>query len=142
ESRYYMAGRQLYYNVTQMYPHIKNIWFVGHSLGGAISSLMGQTFGLPVVAFQAPGEAMAAGRLGLPAPPSNSRNKYANNANGVYHFGHTADPIFMGTCNGPSSGCALAGYAMESVCHSGHECVYDVVRDRKWRSGVGYHRIG
>lgn len=147
EDRYYAASRNLYYNITSMYPDIKNVWVVGHSLGGSLSSLMGQTFGIPAVAFQAPGEALASSRLGLPAPPPNDRNgkggknKYASNLNGVYHFGHTADPIFMGTCNGYSSGCYIAGYAMETHCHAGHECVYDVVNDHNWRVGLGYHRI-
>lgn len=50
-----------------MYPN-SNIWIIGHSLGGALASLLGMTFGTPVVAFEAPGEKMAAGRLHLPAP--------------------------------------------------------------------------
>ncbi|KAI5810681.1 Alpha/Beta hydrolase protein [Pyronema omphalodes] len=137
ENRYYRASLQLYYNVTQMYPDA-HIWVVGHSLGGALSSLLGQTYGLPVVAFQAPGEALAAERLGLPMPPGSSRQ---NAESGIYHFGHTADPIFMGACNGPTSACSIGGYAMESRCHSGQECVYDVVSDKGWRMGLGYHRI-
>jgi putative lipase involved disintegration of autophagic bodies len=36
-----------------------NIWIIGHSLGGALASLMGITFGTPVVAFESPGERMA-----------------------------------------------------------------------------------
>jgi lipase ATG15 len=56
-----------------MYPN-SNIWITGHSLGGALASLLGVTFGAPVVAFEAPGEKMAAGRLHLPMPvmPSSS----------------------------------------------------------------------
>lgn len=50
-----------------MYPD-SNIWIIGHSLGGSLASLLGMTFGTPVVAFEAPGEKMAAGRLHLPAP--------------------------------------------------------------------------
>jgi lipase ATG15 len=137
ENRYYRASLQLYYNVTQMYPEA-NIWVIGHSLGGAISSLLGQTYGLPVVAFEAPGEALASERLGLPMPPNGARQ---SSELGVYHFGHTADPIFMGACNGPTSACSIGGYAMESRCHAGMECVYDVVSDKGWRMGLGYHRI-
>lgn len=48
-----------------MYPH-SEIWLTGHSLGGALASLLGVTFGLPVVAFESPGEKMAASRLHLP----------------------------------------------------------------------------
>ena len=52
-----------------MYPE-SNIWLIGHSLGGALASLLGVTFGAPVVAFESPGEKMAAKRLRLPSPVS------------------------------------------------------------------------
>ena len=48
-------------------PH-SNIWVIGHSLGGALASLVGITFGLPVVTFESPGERLAATRLHLPSP--------------------------------------------------------------------------
>lgn len=44
------------------------MWIIGHSLGGALAGLLGNTFGAPVVAFDAPGEKMAAARLHLPTP--------------------------------------------------------------------------
>lgn len=137
ENRYYRASLNLYYNVTQMYPDA-NIWIVGHSLGGSVSSLLGQTYGLPVVTFEAPGEALAAQRIGLPKPPGDPKGL---NGMSVFHFGHTADPIFMGTCNGPTSACSIGGYAMETRCHGGFECVYDTVSEKGWRMGLGYHRI-
>lgn len=137
ENRYYRASLNLYYNVTKIYPNA-NIWVVGHSLGGSVSSLLGQTYGLPVVTFEAPGEALAVQRLGLPKPPGDPKGL---NGMSVFHFGHTADPIFMGTCNGPTSACSIGGYAMETRCHGGFECVYDVVSDKGWRMGLGYHRI-
>lgn len=137
ESLYYRASIELYHNVTRIYPD-SDIWVVGHSLGGAVSSLLGQTFGLPVVTFEAPGEALASQRLNLPTPPRQSKQSADI---GVYHFGHTADPIYMGTCNGPTSGCSIGGYAMETRCHTGLECTYDVVSDRGWRMGLSYHRI-
>jgi len=59
--------KNLYNNLTYMYPEA-NIWLIGHSLGGGLSSLLGATFGAPVVAFESPGEKMAAGRLHLPSP--------------------------------------------------------------------------
>lgn len=43
---------------------------LGHSLGGSLASLIGATFGPPVVAFEAPGEKVAAARLHLPSPVS------------------------------------------------------------------------
>lgn len=44
---------------------------VGHSLGGALASLLGVTFGTPTVTIESPGEKMAAGRLHLPSPVCN-----------------------------------------------------------------------
>ncbi|KAF8589730.1 alpha/beta-hydrolase [Ramaria rubella] len=124
DSLFYSIGTNLYNNVSYMYPDA-TIWLIGHSLGGALASLLGVTFGAPVVTFEAPGEKMAAQRLHLPSPPSTQH---------VTHVYHTADPIPMGTCNGVISTCAIAGYAMESRCHMGESIVYDTVT--KWRWGV------
>jgi len=70
------------------------MWLTGHSLGGALASLMGLTFGVPTVTFEAPPERMAAERLHLPSPPGLEAEDML-----VWHFGHTADPVYMGTCN-------------------------------------------
>ncbi|KAJ9649491.1 putative lipase atg15 [Coniosporium tulheliwenetii] len=137
KNHYYYAVQDLYHNVTAIYPEA-DIWVTGHSLGGSVVSLLGLTFGLPTVTFEAPGEALPAMRLGLPTPPGYRAGSHQQRANtGGYHFGHTADPIFMGTCGM----CTLAGYAMQSVCHSGLTCEYDTVKDFGWRQGLGYHRI-
>ena len=138
KNRYYQASMELYGNVTEMYPKAE-VWMAGHSLGGSVSALLGLTFGLPVVAFEAPPEAMAAARLGLPSP--DNRNAKTRKNTGITHFGHTADPIFMGTCNTAAAACTLGGYAMESVCHTGQICIYDVVEDKKWRSSARWHSI-
>lgn len=138
---YYQAALELYSNVTEIYPDA-NVWLSGHSLGGAVSSLLGLTYGLPAFTYESPPEAMAARRLGLPLPPSAAKNgMQSRNDTQIYHFGHTADPIFMGVCNGATSACTLGGYAMESSCHAGNECIYDVVADLGWRVGVGTHSI-
>lgn len=141
ENRYYMAARELYSNVTALYPD-SNVWVTGHSLGGAVSAMLGLTYGLPVVTFEAVPEALPAGRLGLPVPPgSDPSNPQTREYTGAYHFGHTADPVYIGTCNGATASCSYAGYAMESACHTGRECVYDVVTDKGWRVGIGTHKI-
>ena len=140
-NRYYSAAIELYSNVTELYPD-SNIWLTGHSLGGVVSSLLGMTFGLPTFTFEAYGDALAAGRLGLPAPPGSDPSRPQDRKfTGVHHFGHTADPVFMGTCNGATASCTLGGYAFESQCHSGVQCVYDTVGDLGWRVGLGNHRI-
>ncbi|KAG5437261.1 hypothetical protein PCANB_001054 [Pneumocystis canis] len=120
ESHYYNVALNIYYNISS----------------GALSSLLGLTFGLPTITFQAPGEKLAAKRLHLPLSPGIPENE-----SHIWHFGHTADPIFMGTCNGPTSTCWYGGYAMETQCHSGLLCVYDVVNDKGWKTTIGTHRI-
>ncbi|KAK3375500.1 Alpha/Beta hydrolase protein [Podospora didyma] len=141
ESRYYQAGRELYANVTELYPNSK-VWLTGHSLGGAVSALLGLTYGVPVVTFEAVPEALAAGRLGLPVPPGSDPDApQTRDFTGAYHFGHTADPVYVGTCNGATASCSFGGYAMESACHTGRECVYDTVGDKGWRVGIGTHKI-
>ena len=141
KNRYYHAAIELYGNVTEMYPD-SNVWLTGHSLGGSVASLLGLTFGLPTITFEAPGEALPAARLGLPAPPGNSPSAHQRREyTGSYHFGHTADPVFMGTCNSGTSSCTLAFYAMESQCHTGHRCVWDTVGDKKWRVSITTHSI-
>ncbi|KAH8818998.1 Alpha/Beta hydrolase protein [Xylogone sp. PMI_703] len=141
ENRYYAAARHLYSNVTALYPGA-TIMMSGHSLGGAVSSMLGLTYGLPVLSFQAVPDALPVSRLGLPTPPySNPRSPQKRQYTGAYHFGHTADPIYMGTCNGATATCSYAGYALETSCHTGQECVYDVVGDKGWRVSILTHRI-
>lgn len=135
KDRYYSAVLDVYRDVLEQYPNAA-IWITGHSLGGAMASLVGRTYGLPAVAFEAPGELLASRRLHLPMPPG-----LPSYMEGVWHFGHTADPIFMGTCNGASSSCSIGGYAMETSCHSGKVCVYDVVSDKGWHVNMLNHRI-
>lgn len=135
KDRYYHMALNIYKEVQKEYPEA-TIWITGHSLGGALASLVGHTFALPAVCFEAPGELLAIKRLNLPTPPNSQLN-----TEGIWHFGHTADPIFMGTCNGASSSCSIAGYAMETVCHSGNICLYDVVTDKGWHVHMLNHRI-
>ncbi|KAH6899248.1 Alpha/Beta hydrolase protein [Coprinopsis sp. MPI-PUGE-AT-0042] len=131
EDLFYPVGLNLFNNVTYMYPNA-NIWLTGHSLGGALSSLIGVTFGAPVVAFEAPAEKLAATRLHLPSPPSSQH---------VMHVYHTADPIAMGSCNGVASSCAIGGFAMETRCHLGQVMRFDTVGKLGWSVGVGTHSI-
>lgn len=141
KNRYYYAAQDLYHNVTALYPHAE-IWMAGHSLGGSVSSFLSLTFGHPALTFEAVPEAMPASRLGLPVPPGHQIGSLQKRAStGGFHFGHTADPVYMGTCNQATSVCTFGGYAMQSVCHTGQKCVYDTVKDFGWRMGIGTHKI-
>ncbi|KAF8223862.1 alpha/beta-hydrolase [Tricholoma matsutake] len=131
DNLFYPIGANLYNNLSYIYPD-SNIWITGHSLGGALASLLGATFGAPVVTFESPGEKLAASRLHLPSPPSTHH---------ITHVYHSADPIAMGTCNGVLSACALAGYAMETSCHLGKTIIYDTVSNLTWSVDIRTHGI-
>lgn len=141
KSHYYWAAKDLYHNVTERYPNA-DVWFSGHSLGGVVSTLIGLTFGLPVITFEAYPDALAASRLGLPTPPGYRIGAHqARPDTGIHHFGHTADPVYMGSCGTAGSLCTIGGYAFESYCHTGKTCTYDTVSDFGWRSSVVNHKI-
>ncbi|KAF8328844.1 alpha/beta-hydrolase [Cantharellus anzutake] len=131
ETLFYPIGVNLYNNLTYMYPDA-NIWVTGHSLGGGLASLLGVTFGTPVVAFESPGERLAARRLHLPSPPSTHH---------ITHVYHNADPIPLGACTGKLSTCYAAGYALESRCHLGKTVLYDTVGQLEWSVDIRTHGI-
>jgi putative lipase involved disintegration of autophagic bodies len=130
EDRYYATALGVMFNITHMFPD-SDIWLVGHSLGGAVASLMGHTFDFPVVTFEAPPERLPTKRLAL----------LEKTKSPIYHIGNTADPIYMGACSGWSSSCGLAGYAFESQCFTGKVCQYNTVIDKGWSLSIANHRI-
>jgi len=132
QDRYYTRAMDVILNITSSYP-TSQLWTVGHSLGGAVASLMGMTFNVPAVAFESPPDRLPAYRLGLALPPTDYPI--------TYHFGNTADPVFMGACNGYSSSCSVAGYAFESECFTGKRCIYDTIGDKDWHLNILNHRI-
>lgn len=136
-NRYYAATVELYQEVLKLYPDA-NIMTTGHSLGGVLASLIGLQHGIPAVTFEAYPQALAAKRLGLPA--AGDVAPLRKNTGG-FHFGHTADPVYMGTCNGATSFCSIGGYAFETLCHTGKRCAYDVVKDWGWRQNTQTHSL-
>ena len=105
-----------------------------------MSSLLGLTYGHPAVTFEAVPDALAAERLGLPLPPASTSHQTRSDT-GAYHFGNTADPVFMGSCHSSYSLCSMWGYAFESQCHTGSRCVYDTVKDKGWWQSLTHHGI-
>ncbi|SPO20844.1 probable Putative lipase ATG15 [Ustilago trichophora] len=140
KSLYYPAITDLFNNISYAYPD-SQVWITGHSLGGALSSLLGMTFGVPTVTFQAPGERMAAMRLHLPLPPAKHPDEDPVAALPITHVYNNADPIATGQCNGAASLCSNFGYAMESKCHAGKSIVYDTMGKLGWSQSVNQHRI-
>lgn len=130
-----------------MYPSA-NVWLVGHSLGGALASLLGATYGLPAVAFESPGEKLAALRLHLPLPPPISESNTLAQTSSIGHHPiatthvyHNADPIPQGACTGFGSPCTHAGYALETRCHLGKSVIFDTVGKLGWSVSVRHHVI-
>lgn len=138
DSLFYSTGVNLVKDLLFLYP-FADIWLVGHSLGGSLASLLGSTFGLPAVTFEAPGERMAANRLHLPLPPPIGDSSLPPVP--ITHVYHNADPVPQGACTGVSSVCAQAGYALETRCHLGKSIVYDTVQKLGWHVDLRKHVI-
>ena len=124
-----------------------NFWLVGHSLGGSVATLVGLEYGVPTITYEAPGERLAALRLGLvPPPPPPSENSttprfsYLNNIDHVTHVYNNIDPLAHGTCTGSLSICAQAGYAMESKCHTGRVLEFNLTK-WGWSPSLFAHRM-
>jgi lipase ATG15 len=117
---YYHLLMDIYRHIMEsMYPSTRVVWFIGHSLGGALASLMSLSTGWPAVTFESPGEKLAAIRLGIPINETDL-SRYL-----IHHVGNAEDPVFLGTCRGPTSPCYYAGYALETQCHVGQVLMYN-----------------
>ena len=116
----------------------------GHSLGGALASLVALTNNLPSFAYESPGDLQYAARLGLlPDVAQEYLDKYLSELP-IYHFGNVGDPIFLGQCTGVTSSCYWLDYALETKCHIGRECVYDTKVSKNENAlfaSVQYHSI-
>lgn len=107
--------------------------FSGHSLGGALATMMGITYNKYVVTFESPGEKHYIDLAGLKYTDENIKN--------IYHYGHNADIIFTGKCKGGLSLCKLGGYTIETKCHIGNVCEYDVINKLNIRESIFTHKI-
>jgi lipase ATG15 len=108
-----------------------NIVFTGHSLGGVIATYLGVIYDRPVITFEAPGEKYYFDLIDL---------DYSK-AKNIYHYGHNADIIFTGKCNGINSYCYIGGYIIRTKCHIGKTCMYDSVNKLKFSESLWNHRL-
>lgn len=102
------------------------IWLTGHSLGGTLAALVATKLRLASVSFESPGDARFAHHLGLVPELGTPEFVKSQEWSNVYHVANTNDPIFYGKCNGYSSSCFLTGYSIQTKCHLGRQCVFDV----------------
>jgi lipase ATG15 len=119
-NNYYKIAINIVENTKKIIQFDKNkVLFTGHSLGGTLSTLMGITYNFTSVSFQSPGEKHYIDLLNLYYDDTILQN--------IYNIGHNADTIYTGKCNGLFSWCYLAGYIIETKCHIGNVCDYDVI---------------
>jgi lipase ATG15 len=128
ETNYFEEALTITQQIMKKYPKAK-IWFIGHSMGGALASLLARKFGKSgmAITFGAPGDSLFASRLGL------------GNEGQITHFGVSTDPVYEGVCRGPMSICYLWGYAMETKCRIGMECKWDFTPI--YRHDINTHRM-
>ncbi|KAG0337568.1 putative lipase atg15 [Podila horticola] len=134
---YYGIGLKVVDAARALYPDA-DIFLTGHSLGGSVASMLGLTKGYPVFTFQSPGDMLYGKRVGVVKEQLSEADL---NQLPIWQFGHTADPIYMGTCNGAASTCYTAGYAMEAKCHLGKTCIYDTMKELGWHQNIQGHTI-
>jgi lipase ATG15 len=118
------------------------IIFTGHSLGGILASVSSILYNKKAIAFQTPGDRHYLDLVNNlsntkynPNTKYNSNTKYNRN---IYHFGHNADPIYMGNCG---STCSALGYYIDTKCHSGYTCLYDAKKKLGYSQSILNHRI-
>ena len=127
ELNYINIGSEIVTNLQKIIDFNEEVLFTGHSLGGTVASLLAIKYNKIGVGFESPGDKHYADMINM---------DYTNNR--IYHFGHNADPIFMGDCGGT---CNILGYSIYTKCHIGNTCVYDSKDKLKMGESLWNHRI-
>lgn len=73
------------------------------------------------ITLEAPGAALYGQRLGLHSSDPKELARFP-----IWNYGISTDPIFLGSCSGLTSTCYLSGYAMESKCRQGQDCLFEL----------------
>lgn len=118
---------------TEIIPKNSLNIFIGHSLGGTLATVLGLVYNTFAVTFESPGEKHYFTHTDI------NYNKDA--VNKIYHFGHNADIIFTGNCQGALSWCYLAGYVIQTKCHIGNVCEYDAIGKLGVKESILTHRL-
>lgn len=100
-----------------------------------MAALVGIKWSIPTVTFEAPGERLAALRMGLV-----STAEEAVALSHITHVYNNIDPLAQGECTGSFSLCAQAGYAMEAKCHTSRIVMYDLKKPG-WSLALSAHRM-
>jgi len=108
------------------------ILFTGHSLGGSLATVMAVLYNKIGISFQSPGIKNYILQSGI---------LHNNNFDNIYNFGHNADIIFKGKCNGVLSLCYLGGYNIETKCHIGNICEYDAINKLNISESIFTHKL-
>lgn len=85
----------------------EKIILTGHSLGGAIASIVGAKYGFETIAFSSPGEKLAFDTFG-----------FENKSKKILHIGLCNDSIYNGSC-GEHGVCDLFNYKIATKCRLG-----------------------
>lgn len=127
DMNYLNIGSKIINNLQNTIDFNEEIIFTGHSLGGTVASLLAVKYNKVGVGFQSPGDKHYANMINM---------NYSNSR--IYHFGHNADPIFMGDCG---STCNILGYTIYTKCHIGKSCVYNAKDKLNLAESLWNHRI-
>lgn len=126
----YLSNLERFIRITLRVFKGYRIILTGHSLGGALSSLMSLKFNLPVVSFSSPGEKYVSTIMG-----------YRPRDSGITHIGICEDSLFVGGCEYL---CPIMGYLINTTCHLGKTvCLSQerrILKDVIKKDSLKYHR--